>query len=177
VSRRDPTELFVDRILSNQQSLFAYILTLVPQVDDANDVLQETNLTLWRKREEFQEEASLWPWARTIAHYQALAFLKHRSRDRLCFNDSLLSQLAEETAVLWQRSADVEQAALSQCIEELPVSKQELLEMRYSNGMPVAEIARKTGRSPGAIADALYRIRLQLAECIEGKLGEKESEK
>jgi len=114
-----PKRLF-DRVVGVQQGLFAFILGLVPQVNDANDVLQETNLILWRKREEFRTEAAFWPWARTIAHFQILAHLKRHSRDRLRFSEDLMSRLTEEAVAQEAPSVDVEQAALGRCIEELP---------------------------------------------------------
>ena len=82
-----------------------------------------------------------------------------------------MSRLAEEAVAEEAPSVDVEQAALGRCIEELPPPKRELIELRYSSGLAIAEIARRTGRSPGATADALYRIRGQLADCIQDKLG------
>lgn len=170
VVRFDPIEVFVDRVTSVQQGLFAYILALVPNVNDANDVLQETNLVLWRKREEYREDAAFWPWARTIAHYQVLAHVKRHSRDRLRFGEILMSRLAEEAAASEELSIDVEQAVMGQCIEELLPTRQELVEMRYGSDLRIAEIAQRTGRSPGAVSDALYRIRSQLADCIRNKL-------
>jgi RNA polymerase sigma-70 factor (ECF subfamily) len=166
----DPLETFVERVTGAQQGLFAYILALVPSVNDANDVLQETNLILWRNREEFRAGEPFWPWARTIAHYQVLAHLKRRGRDRLRFGDTLIARLAEETAAAEQQTADAEQAALGRCIEELPASRRELVELRYANNMEIAEIARRTNRSYGAVADALYRARGQLGDCIREKL-------
>ncbi len=170
VSGLDSLEASVDRITSVQQGLFAYILTLVPNVADAKDVLQETNLVLWRKREEFRDDAAYWPWARAIAHYQVLAHVKRRSRDRLRFGEALLARLAEEAVAHEAQPPDVEQAALDRCIEELPPAKRELVELRYSSGLAIAEIAERTGQSPGAVSDALYRIRGQLAECVQDKL-------
>ncbi|MBN1396121.1 MAG: sigma-70 family RNA polymerase sigma factor [Pirellulales bacterium] len=177
MDRLDPLEAFVDRVTSAQQGLFAYILSLVAHVDDAKDVLQETNLILWRKREEYRMDAPFWPWAKTIAHYQILAFIKRRGRDRLRFGDLLLARLAEDAAAFDGQSVDVEQTALDQCIEELAPPKRELIELRYSDDIGLAEISRKTGRSPGAIADALYRIRGQLADCIRNKLTGREEDR
>ena len=97
MSRPNSDEFFVDHITSVQQALFAYILVLLPNIADASDVLQETNLVLWRKRDEFRLDQEFLPWARAIARYQVLANLKQQHRNRLRFSDTLLSQLAEES--------------------------------------------------------------------------------
>jgi RNA polymerase sigma-70 factor, ECF subfamily len=164
------SEAFVELLTMEQQGLFAYIMMQVPNIADANDVLQETNLVLWRKQEEFRVGAPFGPWARSIAHYQVLAFSKRRSRDRLRFGEPLLTQLAQESMVYEARSINLEQTALGQCTEELELLKQKLLQMRYSDSLSIVEIAAKTGQSSGAVSDALYRIRIQLAKCIENRL-------
>ncbi len=163
-------ETFVDLLTSEQQAMFAYIVAQIPHVSDANDVLQETNLVLWRKREEYRGDAPFGPWARAIAHYQVLAFAKRRGRDRLRFGENFMKQLSEESEAYEAREIDREQAALGECVEELAPVKFDLLQMRYSALMTIAQIAERTGQSPGAVADALYRIRIWLAKCIEKKL-------
>ena len=135
-------------------------------------MLQETNLVLWRKREEFHSDQEFLPWARAIARYQVLASLKQQHRNRLRFSDTLLSQLAEEPTVSEGGGVEGEQLALGGCVEELLPANQELLRLRYSSTLTLAEIAERTSRSEGAIRGALYRIRGELANCIRRKLKE-----
>jgi RNA polymerase sigma-70 factor (ECF subfamily) len=163
----DPINVFVERITSAQQGLFAFILTLVPNLADAHDVLQETNLVLCRNREEYRPTEDFWPWAKTIARYQVLAHLKRQNRSRLRFGESLLAKLASEA-----EGGDLENElhAMDRCIQELPSSNREMLQLRYSSELSVAEIAGRLGRSVGAIYDAMYRIRGQLADCIQRKV-------
>jgi RNA polymerase sigma-70 factor, ECF subfamily len=167
MSQSDPVDLFVDQITSAQQGLFAFILTLVPNIADANDVLQETNLVLWRKRAEYRVTEDFRPWAKAIARYQVLAHLKQQHRSRLRFGESLLSTLAQETVV---QDLESELLAMDGCVEELTPSNREMLQLRYSSELSVGEIAHRLGRSVGAVYDALYRIRGQLATCIQRKV-------
>ena len=151
MSRPNSDESFVDHITSVQQALFAYILVLLPNIADAADVLQETNLVLWRKREEFRLGQEFLPWARAIARFQALANLKQQHRHRLRFSDTLLSQLAEEPTVREAADFESEPVALGECIDELTPPNQELLRLRYSTTLTLVEIARQTSRSVGAV--------------------------
>jgi len=65
-SSQDPDsprwDRFVAEIAGAQAGLRAFLRSLLPCPGDADDVLQETNLVLWRKREEFDEDDffSLW---------------------------------------------------------------------------------------------------------------------
>jgi RNA polymerase sigma-70 factor, ECF subfamily len=167
MSQSDPVDLFVERITSAQQGLFAFILTLVPNIADANDVLQETNLVLCRKRAEYRATEDFWPWAKTIARYQVLAHLKRQHRSRLRFGESLLSELAQETVV---QDLESELLVMDRCIQELAPSNREMLQLRYISELSIADIASRLGRSVGAVYDALYRTRGQLADCIQRKL-------
>jgi RNA polymerase sigma-70 factor (ECF subfamily) len=173
MSRPNSDESVIDCITSVQQALFAYILILLPNVADASDVLQETNLVLWRKREEYRFDQAFLPWAKAIARYQVLANLKQQHRDRLRFSDALLSLLTEEPTC---KIADFEseRAFLGECIDELVPLNQDLLRFRYSSELSLTEIAQQTGRSAGAIRGALYRIRGELADCIRRKLHSEE---
>lgn len=169
-------ETFVDRITSAQQALFAYILVLLPNIADASDVLQETNLVLWRKRDEFRTELDFLPWAKAIARFQVLAILKQQHRRRLRFSDTLLSQLAEEPAAHETPELESEHVALGDCIDELAPPNQELLRLRYSTDLTLQQIAQQSNRSEGAVRGALYRIRGELADCIRHKMHTKEGE-
>ena len=73
------TERFVEHLTDQQRDLYAYIMTLLPRVQDADEVLQETNRILWTKRADFREGTSFRAWACRIAHYQVLACLLYTS--------------------------------------------------------------------------------------------------
>lgn len=167
MSQSEPVDVFVDQIISAQQGLFAFILTLIPSIADANDVLQETNLVLCRKRAEYRATEDFWPWAKTIARYQVLAHFKKQHRSRLRFGESLLATLTQETV---QPDLESELLAMDRCIQELTPSNREMLQLRYSSELSIAEIAERFGRSVGAVYDAMYRVRGQLATCIQRKL-------
>jgi len=97
MSSEEREEQIVQQIATCQDRLFAYILTLVPHRDVARDVLQETNLVLWRRREEFAAGTSFAAWASKIAFFQVFAYRRDKGRDRHVFlSEELMAQLANE---------------------------------------------------------------------------------
>jgi len=168
-SEQEPSASFVRQITAAQQGLFAFILTMVHSVSDADDVLQETNMVLWRKREEFNEGSNFWPWACRFARFQVLAFRKKHQRDHLQFDDGLVAQLAVESGELIA-TIDARQQALGKCIDRLSDHKRRLIRLRYSSDQSATKVAEQMGLTRGAMYDALYRIRLSLAHCIEHTL-------
>lgn len=165
----DPTERFVVQMTAMQPALFAFILSLVPNANDARDVLSETNLALWKKRDEFNPALDGWPWACRFAKVQVLAFRKRRQRDRLVLADEVVDRVAaraERAGHAWADSME----ALNGCLNELEESRLELLRRRYSDGLSTAQLAAEAGKTVAALGDLLYRLRLRLAGCIERKL-------
>ncbi|MEX0936396.1 MAG: sigma-70 family RNA polymerase sigma factor [Pirellulales bacterium] len=162
-------EQFVTQMTAAQPALFAFILSLVTNANDARDVLSETNLALWKKRSEFDPAMEYWPWACRFARLQVQAFRKRQRRDRLVLTNDVVDLIATKAARAghrWNDSMD----ALEDCLGELEEGRVKILLRRYSDGLSIAQLADELGRSVGAVADLLYRLRLRLASCIERKL-------
>lgn len=167
------TERYVQQLASFQNKLYAYILMLLPNHAAAEDVLQETNLVLWRKLGEFVEGTDFASWAYRIAHYQVLAWFRDVRRDRLVFDPQLLNQLGAEAELL-SGELDDRRLALRLCMNKLTDHERQLLRQRYDAGRSIKEIAAELGLSPGAVATTLYRIRNDLQQCIQRNLDERE---
>lgn len=165
----DPQENLVALITRHQGALHAYILGLFPNAAKADDVLQETNLVLWRKAAEYDPSRPFMPWACSIAWFQVKAALRDAARDRHIFDGDLLELLASED------DGDVEATtaldhALRDCLDQLPEEKRELILHRYQPESSVNEMAASRNLSPSALSVQLHRIRQLLEACVEGKL-------
>lgn len=161
-----PSVEFLSRVSRAQRSLYAFIVTLVRQAADAEDVLQETNVVLWRKAREYDLTRDFMPWAFRIAQLQAMAHLKRQKRVPMTFDESLLAILADE-AISETPEHDPRRHALTGCLQKLPDHQRKLIATRYEPGGSVNDLARRSGKSPKAISEALRRIRRTLLECIE----------
>jgi RNA polymerase sigma-70 factor (ECF subfamily) len=142
-SSPDRIERYVQRLTDCQTRLYAYILMLLPNHDDAADVLQETNLVLWRKSGEFVEGTEFGAWACRVAYYQVLARLRDSRRDRLVFDPDLLGALSVEAEGL---SAEMDDRcrALRLCMVRLAEHERALLRRRYESGWSGRTAAKET---------------------------------
>jgi RNA polymerase sigma-70 factor, ECF subfamily len=169
-------EVVQQNLVDAQRGLYTYILRLLPNAADANDVLQETNLVILRKQAEFRPGTNFAAWAATIAHNQVLLFRLRMRRERLFFDERLINQLAlSGVARVGNLNPMVE--ALDRCKNKLNLVDQELLEKRYGDGLTVPQLAATVGRAPRAISQALYRIRIALMECIGRFLASREGDR
>ena len=157
---------FVRLLTENQNAIYGYILTLITDRARARDLLQETNLTLWKKADGFEEGTNFLAWARKVAYFHVLAFRRKMARDRLVFDDDVLDYLAERQEERHDETSRKAEA-LRLCLQKLPKAQRELVQARYQPGGSVKDIADEQDRSVGSISQTLYRIRHTLMTCIE----------
>lgn len=157
-------------IVKSQARLRGLIHCLVFETADVEDILQETNMVILRKIAEFDPETDFWAWASTVARFEVLTYVKKNVRNRLVFDQELMSRLADDALVASRHADDPRQQILRNCISKLPSSQQQLLQMRYSNNTDVKAVAEAVARPVGSVRQALYRIRLALLACVERSL-------
>jgi len=163
-----PSAEFLAQVTKAQRSLYGFISTLVWRPADAEDVLQETNLVLWRKAAEFDPSRDFMPWALRIAQLQAMAHLK-KQRRRPLYNTDLLDRIADE-AVLHADATDRRRQALAHCLQKLSEKHRYLVATRYEPGGSVNAMAAANGKQPKAVSETLRRIRRGLLDCIQSTL-------
>lgn len=153
-----------------QRSLYLYIHGLLANPADADEVLQETNIVVWRKFHQFQPGTDFRAWVFRIAFYEVRKLCERRRRQGLAFSDEMLDQLADT----WQQRAselEVQTQQLNECIEKLRPNDRELVRRVYGQGIGVPQLASQTGREQTSIYRSLRRVRQLLLDCVEGRLG------
>jgi RNA polymerase sigma-70 factor, ECF subfamily len=155
-----------------ERMVYGYILSLVPNWADADEILQETNIRLWEEFEKFQAGTNFAAWAVRVAHFQVLTWRKRVSRSRLVFDQRVIDTLAEEPIWTDEQFED-RQRALAECVSELPDNSRDLLRQCDVKGSKAKDVAADLKRTPAAVYKALERIRLALHTCIQRKLAQK----
>lgn len=156
---------FVRLLAQNQRRLFVYVHTLVPNHADAEEVLQNTSLVLWREFGSFEPGTNFAAWACRVALNQVLAWRKKRQRDRLRFSDQLVALIAAE-ADRPDDALDDRCRALAGCLQKLPPDQRDLIRLRYAENGPIEAVAAKARRTVEATYRALSRVRHTLHDCI-----------
>lgn len=162
-----PAEQFLSQIVDHQRRLAGFVRALVPDRDDADDVLQEVNIYLWRHSADFVPGTNFAAWMLRVARFQIMAWRKRQSRERLVFDDALFERLAESATTL-DTTINRQQDALEFCMAALPDRDRELITQLYADArLTPQSLAQHIGRSAKGIYASLNRIRLKLLECIE----------
>jgi RNA polymerase sigma-70 factor (ECF subfamily) len=163
---------FAANLRAVQVRLFGYIHSLVRDLNDADDLFQQTALILWRKFDEFDPHRSFFSWASGIARLEAGNFLRSRGRRRLYFSDHLNLMLIEAQEEISDLELEERREALALCIAKLRQRDRELLLECYQDDAGVNQAASKRGRSPQSVYNSLRRIRRALYLCIAHTLSE-----
>ena len=142
----------------HQRQIFSYIYTLVPDRDDAEDLLQETSLVVCDKFEEFEPGTDFVAWACQIAYWRIRAARQKFARSKVVFNQEIVDAIAQTAAVM-HGEIDQRHEALANCLPKLNPRDRELVLTRYERGHGVEEAARRSGRS----LDAAYSTRASSA--------------
>lgn len=161
-------EDFIRKLTESQSGLYAYIYTLIGDHSKAKDVLQESNIVMWRKVDDFDGK-NFDAWAVTICKFQVMAFFRDRKRDRLLMDTELAEQISETTEKEFSFFNRAE-PQLMECISSLSEQNQQLIKMKYFEKMKMDQIADKLQRKLSAVKVAIHRVRKTLFECIEQKL-------
>lgn len=160
---------FISKLTASQAQLRGYIAVALGDYTSAQDVLQKTNLTIWSKIADFRQDAEFIPWAMGIARNQVLSYFRDKKRERITFCPELSEQLSQ-LAISKLDHMSERQAAMRECLKNLPPESRRVIEARYSNDYSIANMSHTFGRSVPAMKGLLFRIRSKLADCIELRL-------
>ena len=164
-------EEFVRLLTQHQRRIYAYILGIVPNWNDADEILQETNIRLWSEFERFESGTNFEAWAVRVAHFQILSWRKRVSRSRLFFDHSLVELIAQEFEAQ-SVVAEARHQALRECVAALEPRQSELLARCYAEGAKIKQVAESLARTAASVHKALQRVRLSLHKCVRRRLAE-----
>lgn len=157
-------QLFV----KHQGVLKRYILSLVPDFADADDVLQQVFLTVSEKADDYELDTNFNAWARTIARYKIMNHWRRQKAAPEALSEEVLETLAAEPPALEPEDNSFVHD-LEACLNQLPPTARELVEMRYQRELKPGAIADLKNWTPNSVYVALSRARTLLRDCLESK--------
>lgn len=164
-----PDEEFVQLFTQHQRRIYLFILAQHPVPNDAEEMLQNTNVVILKKFSQFERGSSFFAWAAQIARYEVLKYRERRHRDKLTFSEQFVSQIADD-AFDEADSLDARRQALSECLQTLRAKDRELIQQRYAPGVQAKDVASRMSRPANSVYQSLSRIRRVLQECINRRL-------
>jgi RNA polymerase sigma-70 factor (ECF subfamily) len=148
--------------------------SLVPNWADAEEVLQEANLIIWQKFDQFQPGTNFIAWSSQILRLTAKDFRARQLRAKVLFTDQFYDMVAEDMTLASEELAERERI-LHECIRKLKERQQNILQLRYFQSKTVSGVAEAIGSTAKAVYHALEHIHRSLLQCVNAKLQETNS--
>ena len=142
---------FTGIIKKYQEKLYWHIRRLVIEHEDANDVLQNMFIKVWKGLDNFREDSQLYTWLYRIATNESLSFLQQKKKK------SAVSLNDVENGVVNKLQADKDFDAsklewkLQVAIQQLPEKQRVVFNLRYYDEMPYEKMSRVLETSEGAL--------------------------
>ena len=163
-------EEFVSLYVRHEPAVFSFVLSMVQNTADSEDVVQRASMTMWRCFDQYQSGTNFRNWAFQVAKNEALNHLTKMRRDRHVFGEKLIDLLADQSEEQAEK-LDVRRRALDACLVKLPAEDHEMVAGCYAEGSTIRSFAEQAEESANKIYKRLNRIRRQLQKCIERQLG------
>ena len=150
----------------HENSIRAFVRALQPSLADADDVLQETFLTVSRKASTFELGTNFVAWACSIARLKVLENFRQKKRSNL-LSEAAISALAADAPAA--ETLTEREDALEKCLGKLAPKARDLLWRRYSRRQSSDEMAEAVGMTSIAVRVALSKARATLRDCIHSQ--------
>ena len=157
---------FLSLFLRSEREIFRYVAALVPNVIDAEDIVQQTAIALWEKFDAYDPAQPFTPWACRFALNKTRQWIERRQRWQALLQGGLAEELAQRREEL-RPEFEARLKHLEGCIGKLPEDQRSIVEGYYYHRTGIGEVAESSGRTVEATYKALQRIRNALQICIE----------
>ena len=140
-----------------QRPLYNHIRNIVLNHDDADDVLQNTFIKVFRYLKDFKGDSKLFSWMYRIATNEALTFLNQKAKKNNLSSQELQEKTIENLQADTYFEGDEIQLKLQKAIAKLPDKQQMVFKMRYFEEIKYEEMSEILNTSVGALK-ASYHI-------------------
>lgn len=134
-----------------KQRLYWHIRRIVLNHDDADDILQNTFIKVYRNIDGFKGDSKLYSWMYRIATNEALSFLKTKSKKQGISNEELQNQALDNLQADVYFEGDEIQLKLQKAITTLPEKQKLIFNMKYFDDLKYQEISDILETSVGGL--------------------------
>jgi RNA polymerase sigma-70 factor (ECF subfamily) len=156
---------FLSLFLRSEREIFRYVAALVPNVPDAEDIVQQTAVALWEKFNAYDPAQPFTPWACRFALNKTRQWIERKQRWQALLESGLAEELMERREAL-RPEIEVRLRHLESCLGKLPKDQRELVEGYYYHRTGIELLSESSGRTVQATYKALQRIRQSLLICV-----------
>ncbi|RYE44349.1 MAG: RNA polymerase sigma factor [Sphingobacteriales bacterium] len=164
-SEKTRNEGFTLLLEKYQQKIYWHVRRMVINHDDADDLVQDSFVKVFRNLDKFRSDAQLYTWIYRIATNECITFLNKKKQRNNTSLDEVGNELVENLRSSEYFDGDKLQRKLQYAILQLPEKQRLIFNMKYFDDMKYDDISEVTGTSVGALK-ASYHIASKKIESI-----------
>lgn len=149
-----------------QEKLYWHIRRMVVDHDDANDVLQNMFIKVWKGLENFREDSQLYTWLYRIATNESLTFLEQQKKRSSTSLSDVENGLENKLKADTNFDANRLEWKLQLAISKLPEKQRVVFNLRYYDEMPYEKMSRVLDTSEGALKASYHHAAKKIEEFI-----------
>ena len=161
--------LFFQLFTKNQSSIYSYILMLIPQVNEVDDIFQDVASSMWEHFDHYKNGTDFCAWGIRIAHNKVIDYIRKRKSNRVCYSEEtirLISDYQSKNEIAKEQRIK----ALENCVSKLSRNDKHLIQLKYNQKITTKALSERIGRSVNGLYKALSRIHSVLYLCIQRTL-------
>jgi RNA polymerase sigma-70 factor (ECF subfamily) len=139
-----------------QQKIYWHVRRMVIDHDDADDLVQDVFIKVWKNLEGFRSDAQLYTWMYRIATNECITFLNKKKQKNNISLDEVSYELADTLASSSYFDGDKAQMKLQQALLTLPDKQKLVFNMKYYDDMKYEEMSEVLGTSVGALKASFH---------------------
>ncbi len=152
-----------------QERLYWHIRRMVLNHDDANDVIQNVFMKVWKGLDAFRSDSKLYTWLYRIATNECLSFLRKKQRRHAVSMDSGENTLADKLRADAYFDGDELAIRLQEAIEQLPEKQKIVFKLRYFEEMKYEDMAEVLDTSVGALKASYHHAAKKIEKYITNR--------
>jgi RNA polymerase sigma factor (sigma-70 family) len=150
-----------------QEKLYWHIRRMVVDHDDANDVLQNVFIRVWKGLENFREDSQLYTWLYRIGTNECLTFLEQQKKRASVSLSDVESGLSNKIKADQHFDANRLEWKLQLAMQQLPEKQRIVFNLRYYDEMPYEEMSRVLETSEGALKASYHHAVKKIEDYIK----------
>lgn len=160
-------QAFRTLLVTYQERLYWHIRRIVLSHDDADDVLQNTFIKIYRSIENFKGDSALYSWMYRIATNESITFLKQKAKKNGVSNEELQEKMVSNLTSDVYFDGDEIQLTLQKAIATLPEKQRLVFNMKYFDDMKYDDMAQVLETSAGALKASYHHAVKKIKEFIQ----------
>lgn len=157
---------FAAIIKKYQEKLYWHIRRMVVEHEDANDVLQNVFIRIWKGLDNFREDSQLYTWLYRIATNECLSFLEIQKKKATVSFEDVETGLSNRIKADKDFDANKLEWKLQLAIQQLPEKQRVVFNLRYYDEMPYEEMSRVLETSEGALKASYHHAVKKIEDYI-----------